>query len=179
MVIALAGRRVDAPQADTPRFPLANVTEVRTRIFDWFTQHDVQTLVCSAACGADLLALNVAQELGVHPYIVLPFPREQFRAASVVDRGEDWGAVFDTIIDRAEAQGDVIVLGYAPENETAYAETNQVILELAISRGTQLKQTVNAIVVWDGESRGKDDVTAAFQEEARNRGLPVEEILTV
>ena len=179
MVIALAGRRVDAPKADTQRFPLANTTEVRTRIFDWFTQHNVHTLVCSAACGTDLLALNVAQELGIHPHIVLPFPRDQFRAASVVDRGEDWGAVFDTIIDRVEAQGDVIVLGYAPENETAYVETNQVLLELAISRGAQLKQTVNAIVVWDGVSRGQDDVTAAFKEEAHNRGLHVEEILTV
>ena len=179
MVIALAGRRIDAPTADTPRFPPANVPQVRNRISDWFTRNNVHTLVSSAACGADLLALAVALELGVQTHIVLPFPRHQFRALSVVDRGEHWGDVFDTILDRIEPQGDVIVLGYAPENETAYFETNHVILELAMSRGIQLDQTVSAVVVWDGLSRGDDDITAAFQTEAHNRGLAVEEILTV
>src|SRR5581483_2365400 len=118
--------------------------------FDWFTQNDVHTLVSSAACGADLLALAVALELGVQTHIVLPFPRHQFRASSVADRGEHWGDAFDTILDRVEPQGDVIVLGYAPENEAAYFETNHVILELTVSRGAQLNQTVSAVVVWDG-----------------------------
>lgn len=179
MVIALAGRRVDAPKAETPRFPSANIQQVRKRISDWFTRNDVHTLVSSAACGADLLALAVALELGIQTHIVLPFPRDQFRVSSVVDRGEHWGDVFDTILDRIEPQGDVIVLGYAPENDTAYLETNHVILELAASRGTQLDQTVRVVVVWDGLSRGDDDITAAFREEARVRGLAVEEISTV
>ena len=179
MVIALAGRRVDAPKADNPRFPPTNIPLVQKRIAEWFAQHDVHTLVCSAACGADLLALAAAEEFGVHNHIVVPFPREQFRVASVVDRGEDWGAPFDAILDRVEAQKDVIVLGYAPENEAAYLETNHVILELAVSLGTQLDQPVKVVVVWDGASRGDDDVTAAFQQEAHERGLEVEDILTL
>jgi hypothetical protein len=35
------------------------------------------------------------------------------------------------------------------------------------------------IVVWNGFSRGDDDVTAHFLAEARQRALPVTEILTV
>lgn len=54
-----------------------------------------------------------------------------------------------------------------------------MILELATSIGIQLHQPVGVVVVWDGVSRGDDDVTAAFQEEARERGLAVEEISTL
>jgi len=179
MVVALAGRRVDAPGEEIARFPRENVARVRSRIFNWLAGQNVNTLVCSAACGADLLALGAAEELGIRRCIVLPFPREQFRAISVVDRGGDWGAQFDVIFDIIETQGEVIVLGYTPENETAFIETNHVILELAISTGSQLGQPVKVGVVWDGASHGDDDVTKAFQKEAQARGLTVEEISTL
>lgn len=179
MIIALAGRRIDADQTDTPRFPLAHVALVRQRLSQWFTEHDVQLLVCSAACGADLLALTIAQELGVQTLIVLPFPQPQFRATSVVDRGEEWGAAFDAVIAEAEEQGNVIDLGYKPEDDTAFVETNLVIIELALSQATQLNQSVQALLVWDGASRGEDDITAEFQTVANQRGLSVHEILTI
>ncbi len=179
MVIALAGRRVDAPKAETARFPVTNVPQVRKRISDWFAQHVVHTLVCSAACGADLLALDAASELNIRRRVVLPFSREQFRASSVVDRGDEWGAPFDAILDAVTARGDVLGLSYLPENETAYVETNHAILELAIAIGAQLSQPVSVLLVWDGASRGDDDVTAAFQQEAHDRGLAVEEVSTL
>ncbi len=179
MVIALAGRRIDDPSAETARFPQKNASKVRSRIGKWMVKHEIDTLVCSAACGANLLALDVAGELGICRCIVLPFPREQFRVESVIDRGDEWGGLFDTILDAAEANGDIIVLGYIPENETAYLETNHVILELAVSRGAEVAQPVEAVLVWDGMSRGDDDVTKAFQEEARARGLAVVEISTL
>ncbi len=179
MVIALAGRRVDAPKAETARFPVINVPQVRQRVSDWLAQHVVHTLVCSAACGADLLALDAAGELNIRRRIVLPYSREQFRASSVVDRGSEWGAPFDAILDAVTARGDVLGLGYQPENETAYVETNHAILELAIAIGAQLSQPVKALLVWDGASRGDDDVTVAFQQEAQDRGLAVEHISTL
>jgi hypothetical protein len=179
MIIAFAGRRVDDQKAEIVRFPPANVVKVRTRIENWFSQHHVHTLVCSAACGADLLALSVADELGIHCQVVLPFPREQFRATSVVDRGNEWGTLYDTILNKIEDQGKLIILGYALDNETAYFETNHVILELASSLGTRLAQSVRAVLVWDGMSRGEDDVTAAFQKGAHQLTLPVDEITTL
>lgn len=179
MVIALAGRRVDAAKSETTRFPVANVPQVRKRISDWFAQHTVHTLVCSAACGADLLALDAAGEFNIRRRIILPFPREQFRASSVVDRGAEWGAPFDAILDTVTASGNVLALGYTPDNEDAYLETNHAILELALVIGEKLSQPVRVLLVWDGASRGDDDVTAAFQQEAYDRGLAVEEISTL
>jgi hypothetical protein len=179
MIIALAGRRVDAPRAETVRFPRENVARVEHRIAAWFAQHEVHAVVCSAASGVDLLGLMTAKKLGIHRRIVLPFPREQFRTLSVVDRGAEWGAYFDVILDTAEAQGEVFALDYAPDNESAYVETNHVILELATTTGIELDQPVRVLVVWDGVSRGDDDVTEAFLKEAYGRDLPVEELSTL
>jgi hypothetical protein len=64
-VIALAGRRIDAPDAETPRFPLAAVPFVREQLDALFADRGATALVCSAACGADLVALDAATELGL------------------------------------------------------------------------------------------------------------------
>jgi hypothetical protein len=63
-VAALAGRRVDAADAAAPRFPLANVGAVRERLKTLLRAQGSAALVCSAACGADLIALDVAGALG-------------------------------------------------------------------------------------------------------------------
>ena len=61
-VIALAGRRTDAPDAANVRFPPANVDIVKERIRRHLERLTARTLVCSAACGADLVALDAAGE---------------------------------------------------------------------------------------------------------------------
>ena len=127
MIIALAGRRVDAPEADTPRFPLAYVTAVRDRIKSLLVAQQARAVICSAACGADLLALEAAGELGLRRRIVLPFTRARFRETSVVDRPGDWGERFDAILDAVEASGDLVVLGYADGDEAAYRAANAAI----------------------------------------------------
>src|SRR5689334_9119389 len=109
-VIALAGRRIDAPGAEPPRFPLGNVPLVRRRLAALLSAEHAAVLVCSAACGADLIALQEAERLGLRRRIVLPFPPERFRKTSVTDRPGDWGPVFDRLVAAAEAAGDLVIL---------------------------------------------------------------------
>ena len=63
MIVALAGRRIDAVNAKERRFPLANVELVRKRIREMLKTEDATAVVCSAACGADLIALSEAASL--------------------------------------------------------------------------------------------------------------------
>ena len=91
-VIALAGRRIDAADTNPPRFPLEAVPTVRRRLADLLAKERAVALVCSAACGADLMALEEAERLGLRRRIVLPFPPERFRKTSVIDRPGDWAA---------------------------------------------------------------------------------------
>src|SRR3984957_6214255 len=127
-VIALAGRRIDAPDTDPPRFPLQNVPIVRRRLAALFSAEHAEALVCSAACGADLVALEEAERLGLRRRIVLPFPPERFRETSVTDRPGDWGPVFDRLVAAAEAAGDLVILqSTGDDNDAAYAAAVQAI----------------------------------------------------
>ena len=62
-VIVEAGRRVDAPGAEAANFPSSNVGEVEQLIQHLLTREKPIAFVSSAACGADLLALDVAGDM--------------------------------------------------------------------------------------------------------------------
>jgi hypothetical protein len=177
MIVAFAGRRVDAPNAGQQRFPSTNVLKVRERIRAQLAGFGGTTLVSSAACGADLLALDVAGELGMRRVIVLPWSKSQFRKRSVVDRGAEWGEIFDRIVGDVDAR-DLRVLRRRGDDDAAYTATNETILDAAaaIARRSPGHDDVLAMVAWNGEPRGPNDVTEAFMMAARERGMQVIEV---
>lgn len=186
MIVALAGRRIDAPDAETPRFPLANESLVRERIREMLIALGANALVCSAAAGADLLALEAAASLGLRRVVVLPYGRDQFLDDSVRDREGDWEWSFNRAYKDARGQGDLRTLRLISTPHEAYLRATRAILdeaqELAAAEPRSGRQPgagqVTAVIVWDGASRGDDDLTAAFAAEARQRGIPVREVLT-
>ena len=190
-VVALAGRRVDPPNPDTPRFPPENVGLVRERVRAFLEERRAVALVCSAACGADLVALEAAGALGLRRRVVLPFDPATFRETSVTDRPGDWGPRYDGVIEAVTRAGDLVVLEGAGEGGAAYAAANERILDEALrlagvaaapgreATGPVPPERALAVIVWDGRSRGEDDATAGIAASARQRGLAVEEILTV
>jgi len=178
MIIALAGRRVDAIDATQPRFPAQNVENVSAAIHALLQQQGATAVVSSAACGADLVGLTEAGKLGLRRKIVLPFSRDKFRDSSVVDRPGEWGGMYDTILDAVEANGDLVVIDTGKE-DNPYSATNRAILDQAIALSQQSGESVAAVLLWDGVSRGKDDYTDQFGTEARNRGLEVFQVLTI
>jgi hypothetical protein len=178
MILALAGRRVDAVDAKQQRFPAKNVDMVRERIRTLLQTQSAVALVGSAACGADLLALSEASKLGLRSKVVLPYGREKFRTTSVTDRQGDWGPLYDKLLNEVERSGDLIVI-HANSEYSAYAETNQAILSQALLLGRQLKDRVTAVLIWDGVSRGQGDFTEEFGIYARNKRIPVVEVMTL
>lgn len=179
MTAALAGRRIDAPDADPPRFPPEAVPAVREALRETFEGAGVTVLVASGACGADLVALDVAGRLGVRRRLVLPVDPAAFRAASVTDRPDpahDWGALFDRVVAEVEAAGDLVVLDVGATQAGFEAVTAALLTEAErlADGGTPL-----GVVVWEGASRGDGDLTAAFAEAASQRGWAVAEVRTV
>jgi len=178
MIIALAGRRVDAIDATQSKFPLQNVDRVSRAVRALFELHQVTAVVSSAACGADLIGLAEAGKLGLRRRIVLPFDRAKFRETSVIDRPGDWAALYDKILDEVESRNDLTVVNTATHAEP-YSMVNGLILADAVSLGREEGEPVNAALVWDGISRGKQDFTDELGVEARKLGLAVLEVLTI
>jgi len=178
-VVALAGRRIDAIDTSPPRFPLEAVPTVRRRLADLLSKERTVALVCSAACGADLVALEEAERLGLRRRIVLPFPPERFRKTSVAYRLGDWGPVFDRLVGAAEATGDLIVLSaVSGSDDAAYASVNEAIVReaQAIAQDSS-KYRLIAVVVWEGAARPEGDATAQFRELAAKTGFDERYIL--
>lgn len=193
MIITLAGRRVDAEDAKEERFPLKNADKVSNELRAKFKALNPRAIVCSAACGADLIALTVAHQLGIRRRrIILPFSPPKFRQTSVVDRPGNstwnWGEIFDSLAQEAEESHDLVVVPPVEDETAAYALTNEWIISEAIklsSKDTQQKdadenyQNILALIVWEGLSRGDDDLTAEFADRARAKGIAVEQVSTV
>jgi hypothetical protein len=178
-IVALAGRRIDADGTTPPRFPLENVPLVRARITDLLVNEGAVALVSSAACGADLIALEEAERLGLRRRIVLPFPPERFLETSVTDRPGNWGSVYDPLIAVARQDGDLIVLG-DQESDEAYAAANEVIVREATALGRiSAPCRVLAVVVWEGARRVGTDITQDFRILATKAGLEERTVLTI
>jgi hypothetical protein len=178
MIIALAGRRVDSADAKESRFPLRNVEVVRMRAHATLKENRATTLVSSAACGADLVALSEAGRLAIRRRVILPFGRKHFRETSVTDRPGEWGSLYDRVLDEVEAAGDLVIIQNGPEAE-AYSVANHAILDEAVTLAKAAHEPAMAVLMWDGVSRGHHDLTEEFGAEALKRGLPVTEVRTI
>jgi hypothetical protein len=179
MILALAGRRIDPADAAVTRFPLESAPAVRERIAAVLTATQTTTLVCSAACGSDLLALEAARALALDYYIVLPFSKDRFRVTSVIDRPGEWGQLFDLAIERARATGNLLTLDLPEADEASFLAVNRAILVRARAIGRSHAEPVEAALVWDGQPRDQMDITAAFGSEAKILGIPLREISTL
>ena len=178
MILVLAGRRIDSVDTEPPQFPLQNVGKVSDAVRKLLVQQGATTVVSSAACGADLIALAEAGKLGIRRRVVLPFAREKFRETSVVDRPGDWGVLYDEVLDQMQAAGELVIIGKLDHGDP-YSVVSKLILDEAIKLGQERRESVGAAMVWDGAARGTPDYTFEFGAEARRRGLGVLEIPTI
>src|SRR4051812_5313897 len=110
MTIALAGRRTDPLNARDIRFPVENISLVHQRVRRFLIEHQVHTLVCSAAAGADLIALHEGLAQGLQCEMILPHESRVFRDHSVTDRPGPWGPMFDRSYDELSSTGHVTSL---------------------------------------------------------------------
>jgi hypothetical protein len=185
VIVAVAGRRIDAADAAVARFPLANRGLVARRIGAALRRLDATAVVASAACGADLLALDAARRQGMRRRrVILPYAEEWFLEDSVLDRPGRWAGAFRAQCVAARAAGDLVVLGEARGSDNAFRAVNEAIVAeaLRLAAGASPADPAAALatlIVWEGSPRGSDDLTAHLRERMRHLGARVVEVATV
>jgi len=179
MVIAFSGRQIDAPDADEARFPPTQESKVAEKIEAELQKLKATVLVCSASCGADILALEVAGRLTIRRSVVLPFDRDTFRDVAIKGCPGNWGERYEVVMDEVKSGGDVVILGFDVTDTNAYTATSNRILAEARTTALGLADTAAAVLVWDGQARGSDDLSAHFLQEAERASLPITQIMTV
>lgn len=173
-VATIVGRRIDPQDEENCRFPQSKIPDVTHAIETTLMTNDVEMIVCSAACGTDLIALEIAERLGILAHIVLPMEILEFRETSVTDRPGDWSNIFDRVIARAQKAKSLIILPPEKSNDLSFHKANEVILKTAIFEANPANPL--SIIVWEGQSRGTADFTDDFRKLADENDLHIVEI---
>jgi len=174
-VVIFSGHMVDHPERPSPRFPPALVPEVRERIRERLAAIAPVAAYGSAACGADLLCLEAARDLGCETHIVLPFPPADFRRTSVDFAGGDWGERFERALSAA---GSVTVTSdhLAKGSTATYDYANLVLTGMGRLRAQLLDAPLRAIAVLDPKDPGVAGGTASNLALWKRGRIDVEEI---
>ena len=176
-VAALAGRRIDAPNAKDVQFPLDHVRDVERQLRRRFVDDSIGILVCSAACGADLVALQIATGMGIDRTIVLPFEARRFLQTSVLDRPGNWKDLYKQQIEEARLKHQLIVLEGQEDNAGAYSAATGRIIAEAIRKTGSARGV--AYAVWEGQARSNHDETADFRRDCKAAGFEIRDINTL
>jgi hypothetical protein len=184
MIVAVAGRRIDAPGAQPPRFPLARRTQTSHTIGKALERLQATVVVSSAACGADLLTLQAARARGLRRRIILPYRAEWFLVDSVTDRPGRWKSLFWSLIEEARACDDLVTLDFPRGSDDAFRSANEMIVSETqrLAREAARRKPAAALgglIVWEGAPRGPDDITAHLKERLERAGARVEVALTL
>lgn len=162
MIVVFTGRR---PSGAEGAFPDRNEEFVRERLERLFAGLRPRLAVGSAAAGADLLAAAAAADAGASVHLMTAGTVEQFRAASVADKGATWTARLDGLVRRDSVNVDELDF---PADDEGFIAVNKAILthsRAALATGEEL-----VVVAVTGPRRDGRDHTADLADEAQATG---------
>jgi hypothetical protein len=170
-VLAFAGHMIDANDRPEPRFPAALEPAVAAALREHLARLHAPILYTSAACGADLICLEQALDLGAEVNVVLPFDRDDFVRTSVATGGEGWVARFDQALSRAARVIMATVEGHL-DDDVLYEHAAKLVEGFTMLRAAQLQTSAELLCVIDAGAPGDVGGTALSLERwQRQAGL--------
>ncbi len=153
-VTAFAGHLIDAPDRSIPRFPAALEPAVAAAIRHRLAEMHRPIVYTSAACGADLILIEAALDMGAEVNVLLPFNRDDFVRTSVAVGGNGWTQRFDAALARATR-----VISTTQEShlgdDVLFEHAAMLVEGLAVLRAAQLETTPALLCVLDAGGDGR------------------------
>lgn len=174
-VLLYSGHMIDRPGRASPRFPPGLEPQVRDAVRARLESIAPLAAYGSAACGTDLICLELARERGCETHVVLPFPPADFSATSVDFAGGDWHARFE----RALASADSVTITsdhYARGSTATFDYANLVLTGMGRLRANVLDAPLIAMAVRDPLDRREVGGTSSIVSLWKRQGIAVEEI---
>lgn len=147
--ILFTGHLIDAAGRKEPRFPPEKELLVRAAVEQQLLQLTKNTSekligITGAACGSDILFLELCESFEIHTEIYLALPKEEFKRQSVSYAGKQWDERFERLIQKTPVH---IVSKHEDENESVWEKANLAMLNRALKNGPQ---HMTMIAVWNG-----------------------------
>ena len=174
-VLVFTGHMIDRPDRPDSRFPALREGAVRDAIRERLGAIAPLAVYGSAACGADILCLELARELGIETHVVLPFPPAEFCPVSVDFAPGDWRARFDRVLTAADSV-TITSDHHARGSAATFEYANLVLTGMGRLRSQMLDTTVRGLAVWDPRAAAQVGGAAALVSVWRARGLAADHI---
>ena len=171
-IIAFTGHMIDSLGRKVPRFPPVLEERVKDAIRSVLDDLNPGIGYSSAACGSDILFLELMQERKAETNVVLPFEFDDFLKVSVNFAGEHWKDRAHTVLERCSQRvqategkylGDDLLFDYA----------NHVIMGKALLRSSMLETDPVLLAVWEPSSKAATGGTSDFVQTWERKDLPV------
>lgn len=152
-VLVFSGHMIDRADRPRARFPAALEPAVREALRERIAAIGPAAAYGSAACGADLLCMELVRESGGETHVVLPFPAADFRRESVEFAGGSWGARLDAALAAASSV-TVASDHYASGSTATYEYANLLLTGMGRLRARALGSRLEALAVLDPGAAG-------------------------
>lgn len=170
-VLLFSGHRVDAPNRETPRFPLDKVpvaTADITKVLDQLNAGPDALALTQGASGGDLIFAEACQARGVKLQLLQPFPEPKFIERSVVTSAGDWRSRYYAVKNQLENERPPRCmpeeLGEADRDP--YERCNLWLLYTALAYGPE---KVRFICLWNGGDGDGPGGTQHMMQEVKKR----------
>jgi hypothetical protein len=171
-VLAFAGHMIDAPDRSTPRFPALLEPAVTAVIRERLSRSHLPVVYTSAACGADLIFVEAALDIGAEVNVVLPFDREDFVRTSVAPGGDAWTTRFHHALSRATR----VIMATEErflDDDVLFEHAAMLLEGLCVLRASQLETRPLLLCVVDAAAPGHVGGTrASYDRWAQNVATP-------
>lgn len=175
-VLVVCGHMLDRPGRRAPRLPRESEDALRAGLRAALARRGPAIVYGSCAAGADLLAMEEAQALGLETHVVLPYERLAFRRDCVDYLGDrTYGRRFDAVLRRARPHVQAVSDQPIPEGSSSVEFANTVVFGLALAHARRLESRVQGLAVFDGRRGDGSGGTQWIVERLwRPHGVPVE-----
>ncbi len=147
-VVLFAGHMIDRDRR-VPRFPQKLESRVRDALRRKLKEYGGIVGYSSAACGSDILFLEIVKDLGGTTCVVLPYEREAFANDSVQFAGEGWMQRYQNVLKEAD---DVITVSPYQKlswGSVTYDYANLVLTGLATVYAQHLECDLQPLCIWN------------------------------
>ncbi len=151
-VFLFSGHMIDKPDRPEPRFPADKEPAAAAAIgaqLDALNAGGEDLVICSGACGGDLLFAEACLERGLRLEVYLPFEVEKFLETSVDFAGDGWRERFFAVTQHQRSRLFIMPdeLGPTPEGGDPYSRVNLWMLFTAQAWGAD---KTRFICLWNG-----------------------------
>lgn len=153
-ILTFAGHMIDRHDRVSPRFPSYAEDAVRLLIAQSIAQTEPSAVVCSAACGGDIIFAEEALRYGAQLYLIMPFESQiDFLYHSVAYAGSQWVERFYYIFGRT-TQRPYYVRPNGYTSDQNFEDNQRAMTFFALGLAAAQSASLSSLVLCDPDQLG-------------------------